>query len=102
MQLLIGGAIIAVLGLVGLIVWVSEFITVLQGIVPVLMLLGGVLAIYIGFDGMHEKISEERRRQAEKLEKAREEIETARAEAGRYREELDRLKNDSQELRPQN
>jgi hypothetical protein len=101
MHLLMGGAIIAVLGLIGLIVWWSEFITVLQGVVPVFMLLGGALAIYVGFDEMHEKISQERRRQAEELEKAREEIETARAEAGRYREELDRLKKDSRELQPQ-
>ena len=53
MHLLMGGAIIAVLGLIGLIVWWSEFITVLQGVVPVFMLLGGALAIYVGFDEMH-------------------------------------------------
>lgn len=80
----------------------SEMIVLdlLQGALPVFMLLGGALAIYVGFDEMHDKIRQERQRQSEELEKAREEIETARAEAGRYREELDRLKKDAQEAVP--
>ncbi|HOE80155.1 MAG TPA: hypothetical protein PLB14_09395 [Smithellaceae bacterium] len=100
MQLLMGGAVISVLGLIGLLAWWSEFIDLLQGALPVFMLLGGALAIYVGFDEMHDKFRQERQRQSEELEKAREEIETARAEAGRYREELDRLKKDAQEAVP--
>lgn len=97
MPLLAGGAIFSVLGLIGLIVWWSEFIGLLQGAVPVFMLLGGVLAIYVGFDEMQDQIRQARQLQDEELEKAREEIETAKAEASRYREELDRMKKDTRE-----
>lgn len=95
MSLLTGGAITAVLGLIGLIFWWAEFINLLQGALPIFMLLGGALAIYVGFDEIQDKIREERQRQDEELEKAKEEIESAKAEAWRYREELDKLKKES-------
>lgn len=93
MSLLMGGAIAAVFGLISLIFWWGDFINLLQGALPIFMLLGGALAIYVGFDEIQDKIRDERQRQDEKLEKAREEIESAKAEADRYREELDKLKN---------
>ena len=95
MSLLAGGAITTVLGLIGLIFWWSEFINLLQGALPIFMLLGGALALYVGFDEIQDKIREERQRQDEELEKAKEEIEWAKAEAWRYREELDQLKKDN-------
>ena len=93
MSLLMGGAIAAVFGLISLIFWWGDFINLLQGALPIFMLMGGALAIYVGFDEIQDKIRDERQRQDEKLEKAREEIESAKAEADRYREELDKLKN---------
>jgi hypothetical protein len=93
MSLLTGGAIAAIFGLISLIFWWGDFINLLQGALPIFMLLGGALAIYVGFDEIQDKIREERQRQDEELEKAREEIESAKAEADRYREELDKLKN---------
>jgi predicted RNA-binding protein len=56
------------------------------------MLLGGVLAIYVGFDDIQDKMREERVRQDAKLDKAREEMEIVRTRAEQYREELERLK----------
>jgi hypothetical protein len=93
MSLLTGGAIAAVIGLISLIFWWGDFIDLLQGALPIFLLLGGALAIYVGFDEIQDKIRDERQRQDEELEKAREEIESAKAEADRYREELDKLKN---------
>ena len=93
MSLLMGGAIAAVFGLISLIFWWGDFINLLQGALPIFMLLGGALAIYVGFDEIQDKIRDERQRQDEELEKAKEEIESAKAEADRYREELDKLKN---------
>ena len=52
MKTLIGGAVAAVLGLIGLSVWFSEFLQLLAGAIPVMLLLGGGLAIYLGFDEM--------------------------------------------------
>lgn len=92
MSLLAGGVIAAVIGLISLIFWWADFINLLQGALPIFLLLGGALAIYVGFDEIQDKIREERQRQDEELEKAKEEIESAKAEAERYREELDKLK----------
>jgi hypothetical protein len=93
MSLLTGGAIAAVFGLISLIFWWADFLAIIRGALPIFMLLGGALAIYVGFDEIQDKIREERQRQDEELEKAKEEIESAKAEAERYREELDKLKD---------
>lgn len=92
MSLLAGGIIGAIIGLISLIFWWGDFVTILKGALPISLLLGGLLAIYVGFDEMQDKIREERYRQDEELEKAKEEMESARAEAERYREELNKLK----------
>jgi hypothetical protein len=49
MKTLVGGAAAAVLGLIGLVVWWSPFLTLLAGAIPLMLLLGGGLAIYLGF-----------------------------------------------------
>jgi len=54
MKTLIGGAIAALLGLIGIVVWWSDFLTVLSGTIPIVLLLGGALAIYLGFDEMKD------------------------------------------------
>jgi len=94
MSLLTVGVGTAIFGLISLIFWWTDFLTIIRGALPIFLLLGGALAIYVGFDEMQDKIREERQRQDEELEKAREEIESARAQAERYREELDKLKEE--------
>ena len=54
MKTLIGGAIFAALGLIGLVIWWGQFLMVLAGIVPAMLLLGGALAIYLGFDELRD------------------------------------------------
>ena len=73
MSLLIGGVAAIVFGLLGLIIWWSDFISIVKGGVPILMLLGGILAVYIGFDEIQDKFREERQKQEESLAKAKEE-----------------------------
>ncbi|MBE0558309.1 MAG: hypothetical protein IH628_13840 [Proteobacteria bacterium] len=92
MQLLIGGIVAVILGVIGFSLWWSAFITILQGGVPILLILGGVLAVYVGMDAMQDKMREDRHKQEEKLEKAREEIEKVRAQSEQYREEIEKLK----------
>ncbi len=96
MTLLMGGAVSAILGLVGLIVWIQDFFILLKGGLPVLLLLGGGIAIYIGFEEIQSKLREEREKQDEELAKAKEEIELIKARAELYREELERLKDTRQ------
>ncbi len=94
MTLIIGGAVATVIGLVGLVLWHADFLVILKGGIPVGLLLTGILAMYVGFDEIQEKFSDERRKQDEKLEKAQEEIEIVKAKAEQYREEIDRLKKE--------
>ncbi len=54
MKTLIGGAVAAVLGLIGLSVWFSEFLQILAGAIPIMLLLGGGLALYLGFDELKD------------------------------------------------
>ncbi len=54
MKTLIGGAIAVLLGVVGLAVWFNHFLTLLAGSVPPALLLGGGLALYLGFDELKD------------------------------------------------
>jgi len=93
MSLLISGVMIAVIGLISLVFWWTDFITIVRGAFPISFLLGGALAVYVGIDEIQSKIRDEKQRQEEKLEKAQEEIELAKAQAERYKEELNKLKD---------
>ncbi len=92
MTVLIGGAAAILLGLVGLIAWWKDFFTILKGAIPIVLLLGGALAVYVGIDELKDKIQEEREKEKEELNKAKEELEKAKAEASKMKEELEKIK----------
>ena len=50
MKILVGGIVAVILGVVGLIVWWPEFCQVLKGIIPILLIIGGILGIYLGIE----------------------------------------------------
>ena len=50
MKILLGGIVALVIGVIGLVVWWFEFLRVLKGVVPIILVLGGVLAIYLGIE----------------------------------------------------
>ncbi len=54
MKTLIIGAACAILGLIGLVNWWNEFGQLLAGALPIVFLLGGALAIYLGFDELKD------------------------------------------------
>ncbi len=54
MKIIIGGAIAVLLGLVGIGVWFSSLVGILKGTIPILLLLGGSLALYLGFDELKD------------------------------------------------
>ncbi|MBF0449670.1 MAG: hypothetical protein HQK75_03125 [Candidatus Magnetomorum sp.] len=54
MKTLIGGAIAALLGLIGLAIWWQPFLQLLAGTIPVGLLLGGCLALYLGLDELKD------------------------------------------------
>jgi hypothetical protein len=96
MKILIGGVVAAVLGLIGLASWWEPFLILIQGAIPILLLLGGALAIYVGFDEMKDQMKskepEKATPSAAELAAAREEAEKAKAEAEKYKAELEKAK----------
>ncbi|MFO8048336.1 MAG: hypothetical protein R6U29_04815 [Desulfosudaceae bacterium] len=54
MKTLVGGAIAAVIGIIFLAIWFGAFLQLLAGILPLVLLLGGCLALYLGFDELKD------------------------------------------------
>ncbi len=50
MKILVGGTVALIIGFLGLAFWWSEFLMVLKGVVPIIFVLGGALAIYLGIE----------------------------------------------------
>jgi len=90
MKTLIGGAIAAALGLIGVAVWWKEFLTVLAGTIPIMLLLGGALAIYLGFDELKETW---------KKEDVDEDTAAEDEDVGKYKQEITELKDEIEDLK---
>jgi arginine exporter protein ArgO len=100
MSLLISGVVAVILGIIGFTQWWSDFVIILKGGVPIMLMLGGILAVYVGLDALQDRMKEERQKQEEKLDKTREEIEQVKAQAERYREEIEKLKEQARQNTP--
>lgn len=90
MKTLIGGAVGAVLGLIGLSVWFSEFLQLLAGAVPVMLLLGGGLAIYLGFDELKDTWKKDDKSLNTTVNSD---------DLGKYKKEIDELKKEIETLK---
>jgi len=92
MKTLIGGAIAAVLGLIGIVAWFPQFLTVVAGTIPIMLLLGGALAIYLGIDEMKDTWTPE---EAETTKTdSGEEVEKYKKEISELKEEIENLKKE--------
>ncbi len=87
MKTLIGGAIAVLLGVVGLAVWFGEFLGLLAGCIPPVLLLGGGLALYLGFDELKDSWKNEDGQDAPAPE-------DDKAKIAELEKELDELKKD--------
>ncbi len=90
MKTLLGGAVAAAFGLIGLVIWWEEFFEVLAGIIPVMLLLGGGLAIYLGFDELKDSWKEEESFDTE---------EPTGGNVEKYKQEIDGLKEEIETLK---
>lgn len=91
MKTLIGGAVAAVLGLIGVSIWFKQFLLVLAGTLPIMLLLGGGLALYLGFDELKDT-----------WKKDEPELEPAASNSGdvdEYKREIDDLKKEIETLK---
>ena len=55
MMALAGGLVALVLGIIGIVVWWCYFLEILMGVIPVILILGGALATYLGIGAMKDK-----------------------------------------------
>ena len=96
MKTLIGGAVAAALGLIGLVIWWGQFLMVLAGIIPAMLLLGGALAVYLGFDELKDtwKPDEAAEASPESSESEGEDVEKYKQEIDDLKEEIETLKKD--------
>lgn len=92
MKTLIGGAIAAALGLIGIVVWFPQFLTVVAGTIPVMLLLGGALAIYLGVDELKDTWNKEEAEETES--ETGEEVEKYKKEISELKEEIENLKKE--------
>jgi hypothetical protein len=60
MTALAGGLVALILGIIGIVVWWSYFLKALMGAIPVMLILGGALAAYLGIEEMKDKKATER------------------------------------------
>jgi cell division protein FtsB len=88
MKTLIGGAIAAVAGLIGLTIWFKAFLQLLAGAIPITLLLGGGLAIYLGFDELKDT-----------WKKDDDDVAADSDESDKYKQEIDGLKKEIETLK---
>lgn len=93
MTALIGGLVAVALGLIGLGLWWPDFFSLLRGGIPLLLLLGGALAVYLGFEEAKDKIFKKSETPVYEPPKVSE------AEVEKYKEEVDRLKTEINDMK---
>jgi len=91
MKTLIGGAIAALLGLIGIVAWFPQFLTVIAGTIPVMLLLGGALAIYLGVDELKDTWKQEEDGETEAAPD--EDVDKYKQEITELKEEIETLKS---------
>jgi arginine exporter protein ArgO len=92
MKTLIGGAIAALLGVIGIVAWFPQFLTVVAGTIPIMLLLGGALAIYLGADELKDTWTQDEAEQTET--NTSEEVEKYKKEINELKEEIENLKKE--------
>lgn len=89
MKTLIGGAIAFVLGIIGITIWHNDFFTVLAGTIPAMLLVGGGLALYLGFDELKDSFKKEESTPSV----------SAGDDVDKYKQEIDELKKEIDSLK---
>ena len=92
MVTLVGGIIALIFGLLGLVYWWEPFIIILQAGIPLILILGGALATYLGIEEWKDSqsLAESQGFQAG----TGGEVDKYKAEAERYKAELEALKGE--------
>jgi len=93
MTALIGGLVAVALGLISLGFFWRDFLSLLAGTIPLLLLLGGALAVYLGYEEAKDKLFKKPEPQSYEPPKVSE------VEVEKYKGEVDRLKSEIAEMK---
>lgn len=86
MKVFLGGIVAAFLGIIGIFAFFGPFLQLLAGAIPVMLLLGGAMAAYLGYDEVKEKLPFPKKKEEVIVEAA------SKEEAEKYKQEVERLK----------
>ncbi|MEA3359846.1 MAG: hypothetical protein U9R17_10660 [Thermodesulfobacteriota bacterium] len=89
MAALLGGLASLILGIIGIIIWWGYFVKALAAGIPIMLILGGALATYLGIEEWKDK------RNAEKLE----EKDNESNDTSKLKEEVEDLKKEVEDLK---
>ena len=90
MKVFVGGVAAAFLGFLGIFIWHDAVFRIILGAIPLILLLGGLMAAYLGYDEVKDKLP------FSKSSESQESPNDAKLkeEAERYKQEVERLKNE--------
>lgn len=98
MKVFLGGIAAAFLGLIGIFAFFGPFLHLLAGAVPLMLLLGGAMAAYLGYDEVKDKLPFPKKQEETAASVGpdyKEEAEKYKQEAERLRSELEKAKSSS-------
>ncbi len=90
MKVFLGGVAAMFLGIIGLFVFFGPFLHLLAGAIPLMLLLGGAMAAYLGYDEVKDKLPFKKREG--EVAVGSEPDTQLKEEAEKYRQEVERLK----------
>ncbi len=95
MKVFVGGLAAAFLGLLGIIIWHHAVFKIILGTIPLILLVGGLIGAYLGYDEVKDKLPFCKTCGATEPSndtKLKEEAEKYKQEVERLKEELDKSK----------
>ena len=91
MKVFVGGIAAAFLGFIGIFVFMGPFLHLLAGAIPLMLLVGGAMAAYLGYDEVKEKLPFSKKTEEAPASFGSSDVQY-KEEAEKYKQEVERLK----------
>lgn len=90
MKVFLGGVVAAFFGVIGVLIFHKAFFNLLGGAIPLILLVGGIMAAYLGYDEVKDKLPLSKKKETAGPDASSES--RLKEEAEKYRQEVERLK----------